>query len=106
MSKLMCKDTHAAILRLDGVIADPIVTPANLHAAKFVEGGTGQSNIGKECIPAVAPDGIRALCTTTSFLTFTGMDRLEVINVAIRLIKVAIAVIIIAIPHIELCQIG
>src|SRR5690349_16786546 len=54
----------------------------------------------------MAPNGIRALRATTGLLAFTSMDCLEVINVTIWLIEVSIAIIVIAIPLIELCQVS
>src|SRR5690349_12035945 len=55
----------------------------------------------EECIPAMAPDCIRALVRIASGLVATCMNNLEVVDVAIGLIEVAIAIIVIAIPHIE-----
>ncbi len=54
----------------------------------------------------MTPNGIRALGAAAGLLAFTSMDSLEVIDVTIRLIEVAIAIIVIAIPDIELGQIG
>ena len=53
----------------------------------------------------MAPDGIRALVRITSRLVAAGMDDLEVVDVAIGLIEVAVAIIVVAIPLVEGLQI-
>ncbi len=61
---------------------------------------------GVVSIPAVAPDGIGALSAAAGLFAFTGMDRLEVIDVAIGLVEVAVAVVVVAVPDIERRQVG
>ncbi len=41
MAELMSKDTYAAVLWLDGVLADPLVAVTDLEAAKLIERRAG-----------------------------------------------------------------
>ena len=54
----------------------------------------------------MAPDGVRALGAAAGLLAFAGMDRLEVVDVAVRLVEVAVAVVVVAIPDVERGQEG
>src|SRR5690242_17948553 len=101
MSKLMGKYTHAAVLRLHGVIPDPVTGITNLHTAQGIVSGPIKPDIVIVGIPAMAPDRVGALCTTTGFLSFPGMDSLEMINITIGLIKIPIAIVVITIPYIK-----
>src|SRR4029079_17987298 len=79
MTELMREHAHATVLRLNGVVADPVVRIADTHAAEAVWADTIGA-IGREIgIPAVRPDRIGALRTTAGLLTLAGMDRLEVV---------------------------
>ena len=49
--------------------------------------------------------GYRALVIFACFLAFTGMNRLEMVDVAIWLIEVAIAIIIVPVPDVELAKV-
>jgi hypothetical protein len=54
----------------------------------------------------MAPDGIGTLGAATGLLTFASMDGLEVVDIAIGLVEVAVAIIVVAIPDIEFRQVG
>ncbi len=54
----------------------------------------------------MAPDGISALGTAAGFFTLAGMNSLEVIDIAVGLVEVPIAIIIVAIPDIKLGQVS
>jgi hypothetical protein len=54
----------------------------------------------------MAPDGVAALGPAAGLLTFAGVDRLEVIDVAVGLVEVAVAIEVVAVPDVELSQIG
>ena len=53
----------------------------------------------------MAPDGVRALRAAARLLALAGVDRLEVVDVAVRLVEVAVAVVVVAIPDVELRQV-
>ncbi len=54
----------------------------------------------------MAPDGVGALRAAAGLFAFTGVDGLEVIDVTIGFVEVAVAVVVVAIPDIELAQVG
>ncbi len=54
----------------------------------------------------MAPDGAVAQCPAASFIALTRVHKLGVVDVAIRLVEVAIAVPIVAVPHVEPAQVG
>ena len=58
---LVGEDAEAAVLRLDGVVADPDAGVADLGAAELVAVGAGRTRVGAERVPAVRPDGVLAL---------------------------------------------
>ena len=105
MGELVREHAEAAILRLDGVVAEPEAGVADLGAAEqdvlAADSRTGLAEVERVDVPAVGPDGVRALCATTGILALTGVDRLEVVDVAIGLVEVAIGVEV-AIPDVEL----
>jgi len=53
VAKLVSKDTYAAVLRFDGVIADPEVRTTHAHAAEVMRAGAIRAIGGVVCIPAV-----------------------------------------------------
>ena len=53
----------------------------------------------------MAPDGVRALRAAAGLLALAGVHRLEVVDVAVRLVEVAVAVVVVAIPDVELRQV-
>ena len=59
MAVLMGEYTHAAVFRLNGIFANPVITVANLDAAVRVEGWALSIGAGaiREGVPAMAPDG-------------------------------------------------
>src|SRR5512145_796449 len=103
MAEFVGKDTHAAVFRLNGIVADPITGVPNAHAAKGndipVHGWAARTDRGQLHVPAMTPYGVRAQHASASLFTFTGMHSLEVVNIAIRFVKIAIAIIIVAIPN-------
>ena len=56
----------------------------------------------EEGVPAVAPDGVFARRAATRLLAFAGVDGLEVVDVAVRLVEVSVAVVVVAIPDVEI----
>ncbi len=104
MAELVGEDADAAVLGLDGVVADPVVAAADRHAAERVRPApstSGPCAPGSVGIRAVAPDGVGALGTAAGLLALAGMHRLEVVDVAVRLVEVAVAVVVVAIPDVE-----
>src|SRR5665647_2309290 len=106
MAKLVSEDTHAAVLGLDGVLADPVVAVSDLDAAVLVEGRAGCADQVGVGIPAVAPDGLGAQCPAASLFTLARMHRLASVDVAVRLAKAAVAVVVSAVPLVEVSQGG
>src|SRR5690606_9126216 len=53
---LVREHAYAAVLRLDGVLADPVVAVTDLQAAEHIKVGTGGAGPVLEGVPAVAPD--------------------------------------------------
>ena len=59
-----------------------------------------------EGVPAVAPDRVLALLLVTVGLVATGVDDLEVVDVAVGLVEVAVAVVVVAVPLVVRRQVG
>src|SRR4029453_8488825 len=113
MSELMREDANAAVLRLDGVVADPVLAsagPADVQATKrhyvAVNRWAGRALCASVRIRAVAPDCVGALRATARLFAFAGVDGLEVVDVAVGLVEIAVAVVVIATPNVELGQPG
>src|SRR5512142_917789 len=106
MAELMREHTYATVLRLNRVVADPVTGTTHRGASQRIEGWARTGRRIVIGIPAMTPDGVLALCTTTRLFAVAGMDDLEVIDITIGFVEVAIPVIVIAIPDIELAQVG
>ncbi|MGC0409925.1 hypothetical protein RKD31_003168 [Streptomyces sp. SAI-163] len=106
MAVLVRVDAESAVLRLDGVVADPDAGVADLGAAELVVGGAGGAGVGAEGVPAVGPDGVLALRAATGGLVLAGVHDLEVVDVAVGLVEVAVAVEVVAVPLVVLGQLG
>ena len=52
------------------------------------------------------PNGVRAEGSAARFLTFSGVDDLEVIDVAVWLVEVAVPIEVVTVPFIESLQIS
>src|SRR5690606_5268956 len=99
---LVGEDAESAVLRLDGVVADPDAGLADGRAAQLVLLRTGGTGVGAERVPAVRPDGVRALGAAARGLVLAGVHDLEVVDVAVGLVEVAVAVEVVAVPLVEL----
>ncbi len=106
MAVLVGVDAESAVLRLDGVVADPDAGVADLGAAELVGVRSGGAGVGAEGVPAVGPDRVRALGAAAGGLVLTGVHDLEVVDVAVGLVEVAVAVVVVAVPLVELGQLG
>src|SRR5690242_8384341 len=101
MPELVGEHTYTAVLRLDGIVANPEIGGADADTTEGMRTdtiGTVRTEVG---IPAMAPNSIRTLGAATGLFAFTCMDGLEVIDVPIGLIEVTIAISVIAIPDVE-----
>src|SRR5215211_3867198 len=105
MAIFMGEYTHAAILRLDGVLANPVVALTDLNAAKLVKVWTSDPNITIARIPAMAPDSLSTQRAAASFFALSRMHRLEGIDVTIGLIEITITIIVITITGVERAQV-
>ena len=104
VAELVEEDAPAAVLRLDGVVADPDAGVADLGAAELVGRRAGGAVL--EGVPAVAPDRVLALVRVAVGLVAAGVDDLEVVDVAVGLVEVAVAVEVVAVPLVEGRQLG
>ncbi len=102
---LVDENADTAVFGLDGVLADPVVAAADLAAARRVECRSGRSDALVEGIPAVAPDRGLTQRTASGLFAFPGVDRLERVDVAVRLVEIAVTVVVVAIPDIELTEV-
>jgi hypothetical protein len=89
---------EAAVLRLDRVVRDPQAGGADLRAAVLVVGRTLLADQVLECLPAVRPDRVFALLGIAVGLVAAGVDDLEVVDVPVGLVEVAIVVEVVAVP--------
>src|SRR6185312_12212449 len=66
------------------------------------EARPGHPNVVVEGVPAVRPDRVGALVAAAGLLALARVDRLEVVDVAVRLVEVPVAVVVVPIPDVEL----
>ena len=80
---------------------------ADLHAAdqEFRRWSCNANQVGVG-EPAVAPDGAVAQVAAAGLVALTGVHELHVVDVAIGLVEVAIAIPVIAVPDVKLAQVG
>src|SRR5690606_8016632 len=91
---------------LDRVVTGPDPGGADLGGAERVEVGTGDPGVGDVRVPAVAPAGVLALPRVAVDHVAAGVDDLEVVDVAVRLVEHAVAVVVVAVVHVEGGQLG
>ena len=106
VAELVREDAEAAVLGLGRVVTDPDAGVTELHAAELVDAGPGLAGAGGVGVPAVRPDGVVALGAAAGLLALTGVDRLEVVDVAVGLVEVAVAVVVVAVDLVELREVG
>ena len=106
VAELVREHAEAAVLRLDRVVADPEARVADLRAAELGVGGTGGAVVGRVHVPAVRPDRVLALRAAAGVLALAGVHRLEVVEVAVGLVEVAVVVVVVAVPHVERRELG
>ena len=104
MAELVREDAEAAVLGLGRVVADPDAGVTDLDATELVARGAGLAGVGGVGVPAVRPDGVGALGAAAGLLALTGVDRLEVVDVAVGLVEVAVAVVVVAVDLVELLR--
>ena len=104
MAELVEEDAPATVLGLDRVVADPDAAGADLGSAAQV--GRGPGGVVLVRVGAVAPDGVLALPRVAVGLVATGVHDLEVVDVAVGLVEVAVAVEVVAVPLVEGRQLG
>lgn len=100
VGELVGEDTQPAVLRLGRVVTDPDARVAERHTAELVAVGPRPPQVGGVGVPAVAPDGVLALGAVAGLLPFAGVDRLEVVDVAVRLVEVAVTVVVVPVPDV------
>jgi hypothetical protein len=92
---------HAAVLRLHRVVGDPDAGIADLRAAVLVLRRADLAGLVEIRLAAMRPDRVLALGRVAVGLVATGVDDLEVIDVAVGLVEVAVVVEVVAVPLIE-----
>ena len=98
---LVGEHADAAVLRLHRVVADPDAGVADLAAAERVVGRSAGADRGGLGVPAMRPDGVLALVRIAVGLVASGVHDLEVVDVAVGLVEVAVTVVVVAIPAVE-----
>ena len=68
VAELVAEDADAAVLGLDGVVADPEVRCRRSGRRRAVWAGAGRADAVVERVPAVAPDGVGALGAAAGLL--------------------------------------
>ena len=104
VAELVREHAEAAILGLDGVVTNPDSRhrrSGHRRTGSRRPRGRSDAEVGRVDIPAVGPDRIRALGAAAGVLALTGVNRLEVIQVSVRLVKVAVVVVVVAVPDVE-----
>ena len=93
---LVGEHAHATVLRLDRVVGDPQAGVADLGAAVRVARRALAGVL--EGLPAVRPDGVLALDRVAVGLVAARVHDLEVVDVAVGLVEVAVVVEVVAVP--------
>jgi len=95
--ELVGEDAHAAVLGLDRVVADPDAGVAELVAAHLAAGRA--LVVVRVGVGAVAPDRVGA---AVGVLALARVDHAEVVDVAVRLVEVAVVVAVVAVGLVDL----
>ena len=107
VAELVREHADTAVLRLDGVVADAEVrVPIRTPPSWLIGAGRPIPSPETFAVRAMAPDRVGALRPAAGLLTLAGVDRLEVVDVAVRLVEVAVAVVVVPVPLVELRQVG
>src|SRR5690606_16417872 len=93
VAELVGEDAQPTVLRLRGVVADPQAGVADLDSAVAVPLGTAAGTLADR--PAVRPDGRLG---RAGLFTLTGVNRLEVVDVAVGLGEDPVPVVVEAVP--------
>ena len=105
MAELVGEHAQATVLGLDGVVTDEVLGPTDLRAAAEVvdapDAGAGGA-VPRADVPAVRPDGV---LVGAGLLALAGVHGLEVVDVAVGLVEVAVAVEVVAVPLVELREV-
>jgi hypothetical protein len=102
VAELVAEHADAAVFGLGGVVADPHAAVAQRGAGLRVVVRSGLVGDG---VGTVRPDGVGALGTAAGLLALTGVDDLDVVDVAVGLVEVAVAVVVVAVLLVELGQV-
>ena len=113
MPELVGEHPEPAVLRLDGVVADPdprrVVRqglPTRHTALPDVDAGEAVRAASRHVgVPAVAPDGVCAIDRVAGGLVTPGVHDLEVVDEPVGLREVAVAVAVIAVLDVEGLQV-
>ncbi len=114
----MGEHAQAAVLGLDGVVVHPdpgrVVRHLDVRAGLVgdathadLDATDGRAALGSGAegldlgVPAVAPDGVVAVDRVAVGGVLAGVDDLEVVDVAVRLLEVAVAVEVVAVELVE-----
>src|SRR4029079_650304 len=103
--ELVREHADATVLLADRVAADPDARATNLDATELVVARAGGSDQVVERIPAMRPNRVGALPAAARLLAYTGVDRLEVVDIAVRLVEVPVTVVVVPIPDVELLHV-
>ena len=106
MGELVGEHADVGVLRNRRVVADPDARVADLGAAGLVRIWAGLAVVGPEGVPAVAPNGVLALGAAAGLLALAGVHDLDPVDVAVRLVEVAVAVEVVAVVGVVLRQVG
>ena len=112
---LVREDAEAAVLGLDRVVADPDVSRVVRETTRETARGAAATGVdarvavraaaGDRGVPAVRPDRVRALMRVAGSLVATSVDDLEVVDEAVGLGEVSVAVRVVAVGDVERLEI-
>src|SRR5665811_1326077 len=106
VAELVGEDTEATVLGLGGVVTDPHPGVTYLGTSSEVARWASGTKVCGVDVPAVGPDGVRALRAAAGFFALPGVNRLEVVDIAVGLVEVAVVVVVVAVDLVELRQVG
>ena len=115
MGVLVGEHTEPAVLRLDGVVTgvdagrvvrDLLAREGPAASADVDAREAGDVGVLERGVPAVRPDGVRTVARVGGRLVTTGVDDLHVVDEAVRLVEVAVAVDVVAVLLVEGAQVA
>ena len=101
---LVREHTGGTVLGLGRVVADPQLRAGHAVATQQTVLRALRADTALSGVPAVAPDRVATLRTAAGLFALAGVHQLEVVDVTVGLIEVAVAVTVVAVLGVDLAR--